>query len=316
MREEKNIRLLEQAVKGHAFIRNIEVHRKPDGTLDMEGNLKLWDDGMREFEKEYLWGDSAEKNTGVDAAYFVFVPTEDGGARDTILIAHGGGFVWRTGCEGPNVAWHFHKLGYNTAILAYRLQPKYGRKECMEDMQRAIRTLRSKKEEWNLGERIIAMGFSAGAMICGNCATHYDLGNPNSEDIVEHFSSRPDAVVISYGAMSCVSFPLPFGMVADATLFGATAMERHYFAPEKYVTPETPPMFIWQTLSDDGRNGMCLAKALQDAGVPYELHIMEGGVHGLALADGENDVAADVPHIAHWTQLCDEWLQKHASEKA
>ena len=68
---------------------------------------------------------------------------------------------------------------------------------------------------------------------------------------------------------------------------------------------------IWQTLSDDGRHGLCLAKALQDAGVPYELHIFEGGVHGLGLADGENDLNANVPHIAEWGKLCTGWLDLH-----
>lgn len=313
MNLEKNVELLRKAVEEHVFIRNISQHRRPDGELDVEGNLRIWDDGMREFEKIYLWEGGAERDrTGVDAAYLVFVPAQADGPRDTILIAHGGGFTWRTGCEGPNVAWHFHQRGYNTAILAYRMLPRHGRRESMEDMQRAIRILRSRREEYGLGERVIAMGFSAGAMICGNCATHYDGGKPDSEDVVERYSCRPDAVVIAYGAMSHVSFPQPFGMKMGGSAYGSSLEEQYYFAPEKHVTPKTPPMFIWQTLSDDGRHGMCLAKALQDAGVPYELHIMEGGVHGLGLADGENDLASDVPHIAHWTQLCDEWMREKA----
>lgn len=315
MKEQINVELLREAVERHAFIRHVSKHRRADGTLDVEGNLALWDAGMEPFEKLYLWEGASEDNQkGVDAAYLVFVPTEDEKEQDTILIAHGGGFTLRTGCEGANAAWHFHKMGYNTAILTYRLQP-HGRRESMADMQRAIRILRSKKEDFHLSGRVIVMGFSAGAMICGNCATHFDYGNPLSENDVEHFSCRPDAAVIAYGAMSSVSFPMPFGMEPEGELFGKDARERFYLAPEKHVTPETPPMFIWQTLSDDGRHGMCLAKALQDAGVSYELHIVEGGVHGLSIADGENDLAAAVPHIAHWTELCDEWLRLHGGEE-
>ncbi len=56
---------------------------------------------------------------------------------------------------------------------------------------------------------------------------------------------------------------------------------------------------------------MNLAKELSDAKIPYELHIFEGGVHGLGLADGENDLGMDVPHITHWAMLCDEWMQMH-----
>ena len=44
------------------------------------------------------------------------------------------------------------------------------------------------------------------------------------------------------------------------------------------------------------------------AGVPFELHCFPEGVHGLALADGANDLSMDIPHVAHWAQLCAEWL--------
>jgi acetyl esterase/lipase len=129
-------------------------------------------------------------------------------------------------------------------------------------------------------------------------------------DIVEQQSSRPDAAVIGYGAMSTVSFPTPFGMEPDWTLWGRTTEERMFLAPEKNITTKTPPFFIWQTLSDDGRHGMCLAKALQDAGIPYELHIFQQGVHGMAMADGANDLDLDIPHVAHWGELCKEWLEQ------
>lgn len=189
-----NIPLLKNRVETHAFIRNISKHRLPDGTLDVEGNLKLWNDGMQGFVKTPLW----EKTPGwredthlQGEPYLVFVPGNPG--SPTILIAHGGGFSWRTGCEGPNVAWYFHQAGYNTAILSYRLLP-YDRYASMADMQRAIRLLRARKEEFGIGEKIVVMGFSAGGMICGNCATHFDNGSQTAPDLVQQMSSRPDAL--------------------------------------------------------------------------------------------------------------------------
>lgn len=218
-----NIPLLKNRVETHAFIRNISKHRLPDGTLDVEGNLKLWNDGMQGFVKTPLW----EKTPGwredthlQGEPYLVFVPGNPG--SPTILIAHGGGFSWRTGCEGPNVAWYFHQAGYNTAILSYRLLP-YDRYASMADMQRAIRLLRARKEEFGIGEKIVVMGFSAGGMICGNCATHFDNGSQTAPDLVQQMSSRPDACVIGYGAMSEVSFPQPFMMEQpEHSLFGDT----------------------------------------------------------------------------------------------
>jgi len=308
-----NVDTLKRAVESHAFIRNISLHRLPDGTLDVKGNLEQWNRAMEPFIKTPLWQNTPgwdDRDPLQREPFMVFVPAPKGGEQaPTILVAHGGGFSWRTGCEGPNAALYFHEAGYNTAILSYRLLP-YDRHAGIADMQRAIRLLRS--GEFAAGDRVIVMGFSAGGMLSGNCATHYDGGDPSAADPTETLSCRPDACVVGYGAMSGAAFPGPF--MADPEqpdLFGSNQADRHYLAPEQNITPECPPFFIWQTLSDDGRHGMCLAQALQAAGVPYELHIFEGGVHGLGLADGENDLAADVPHIHHWGKLCCEWLELH-----
>ncbi len=61
---EKNIRLLENAVLTRAVIRNVSMHRKADGSLDVEGNLKLWDKAMEPFEKISLW--EPHKTPGYD----------------------------------------------------------------------------------------------------------------------------------------------------------------------------------------------------------------------------------------------------------
>lgn len=311
-----NIAILEKLVAEHAFIIPIARHRYPDGTVNTEQFKTNWEEKMERFHKIPLW----EKTPGFDdrdtqqrEPYMVFLPAEvPGEVRDTIVVAHGGGFSIRTGCEGPNIALYFHKLGYNTAILSYRLKP-YTRRDSIADMQRAIRILRARKEELGISDRVTVMGFSAGGMLSANCATHFDHGDPGNEDPVERQSCRPDAVVVGYGAITAVSFPRPFGMPEDFEndLCGLDMQERLYLAAEKNIRYDTPPFFIWQTLSDDGRLGMNLAKELSDAKIPYELHIFEGGVHGLGLADGENDLGMDVPHITHWATLCDEWMQMH-----
>lgn len=311
----ENGKLLEEAVARRAFIRNIRFHRNPDGSFDLAGNKRLWNEAMMPFAKTWLWEHTPgfdDRDPLQEEPYFVFVPAPEGSTvKTTILVSHGGGFESRTGCEGANVAWHFHKAGYPTAILSYRLAP-YSRLDSLADIQRAVRTLRARQEDFGIDGKIVVMGFSAGGMLSGNCATLGQPERPEEPDAIERCSSLPDACVVGYGAMSGVSFPGEF--MADRSqpdLFGRNPEERYWLAPEKHITPQTCPFFIWQTLSDDGRHGITLAKALEDAGVPYELHILEGGVHGLALADGENDLDADIPHIAHWTQLCLEWLKMH-----
>lgn len=223
-------------------------------------------------------------------------------------MAHGGGFQSRTGCEGMNAALHFARRGFHTAILTYRLQP-YTRYDAMSDMQRAIRLIRFHRQEWGVTERVAAMGFSAGGMLSGNCATHFDRGDPQAADPVERESCRPDAAVICYGAFAFTAFPSPFGM--RATPFCSSREELYDMAPEANVTPDTPPCFIWQTNSDDPRHSFALGSALTAAGVEFELHCFPQGVHGLALADGDNDLGMNIPHVARWAELCAEWLEEH-----
>lgn len=92
--------------------------------------------------------------------------------------------------------------------------------------------------------------------------------------------------------------------------FIASKEELIYFAPEVNITPQTPPFFIWQTNSDDPRHSFTLGQALTAVGIPFEMHLSPEGVHGLALADGYNDLDMDIPHVARWAQLCAEWLRE------
>lgn len=312
---ERNIEHLRAAVENRSVIRHVSLHNNPDGTQDVEGNLKLWNKGMEPFEKIYLWGKGNTPNYDdrdplQPEPYIVFVPAPAEAANGmTIVVAHGGGFTTRTGCEGVNAAYYFHRRGFATAILSYRLMP-YSRIDAMDDMQRAIRVLRARREELGISGKIAVMGFSAGAMLSANCGTHFDGGKPDSADPVEAFSDRPDAVVMGYGAFSNICRPLMFLEEEEYGIWGRTLEEKIYLAPEKNLSIETPPFFIWQPLSDDGRHGLNLAKALSDLRIPYELHIFDDGAHGMCMADGENDLYMDRPHVQHWGELCGEWLEK------
>lgn len=308
---QKNIDELEKIVIERASIRPVSKHRKPDGSVDIEGNLKLWNELMERFDKISLWDLKTpgfdDRDPNQTQPHMVFIPAADSKAeRGTIIVAHGGGFETRTGCEGFHIAEYFHKAGFAAAILTYRLKP-YNRRDSIADMQRAIRILRARREEFCISDKVAVMGFSAGGMLSGNCATHFDYGRPEADDYVERFSCRPDAAVIGYGAISFTSFPHGF---MKNPFVDKDKAEEIYLAPEKNITVETPPFFIWQTGSDDPRFSMYLAKELADYDIPFELHCFPGGIHGLALADGNNDLDQKFPHIMHWSTLCAEWLEE------
>ena len=57
---------------------------------------------------------------------------------------------------------------------------------------------------------------------------------------------------------------------------------------EKQVNSETPPVFLWQTATDElvpVENSYLMAMALKKAGVPFAHHVFPRGIHGLSLAN-------------------------------
>jgi acetyl esterase/lipase len=308
MAYERNRDVLSQIVSEKAVIRHVSAHRNADGTLDTAGNMKLWNEAVARFDQIFLWDNGTpgydDRDPMQTEPSIVFVPAPEGQQRGTVIVAHGGGFTWRTGCEGMHVADYFNKAGFAAAILTYRLVP-YSRRDAMADMQRAIRILRQRKTELGITDKIAVMGFSAGGMLSGNCATHFDFGDANALDPVERQSSRPDACIIGYGAFSSTAFPRHF---SPEPVTAETLAEEQFLSVERNLTPLTPPFFIWQTNSDDPRLSMNLAWELQCAAIPFELHCFPGGAHGLALADGNNDLGLKLPHVMHWAELCAEWL--------
>jgi len=314
---ESNYSTLCEIVADRSSLRHVSKHRNPDGSVDVEGNLKIWNNAIARMEDIPLWEEGAP-NFRPDQELqpqpsIVFIPAQGVTEKTmTIIVAHGGGFQTRTGCEGIHIAKFFAEAGFNTAILTYRLQP-YSRYDAMDDMHRAIRLLRHKKEELGITDTVVCMGFSAGGMLSSNCATHFDLGKPEAADPVERQSCRPDGAVLGYGAFAFCGLPGGFFVDPFANFtrnpFVASKEELIYFAPEVNIKPDTPPFFIWQTNSDDPRHSFTLGQALTAVGIPFEMHLFPGGVHGLALADGENDLDMAVPHVAQWAPLCVTWLK-------
>ena len=317
---QKNYDELMKLIAEDGVIINVSQHRKPDGSMDIEKNLNVWNRALERFEVTMLWEKDKTPNFDDRAPLqtepsIIFVPGKDRKENTgTIIVSCGGGFSTRTGCEGFNVAGYFAQKGYNVAILTYRLQP-YGRKDALDDIQRAIRLIRARKEEFSVSDKVICMGFSAGGMLSGNAATHFDDGNRDSEDPIERQSCRPDGAVLGYGAfcfagMTGGFFADPFSDKIRNPFF-ANKEELIYYSPEVNITRETPPFFIWQTNSDDPRNSFTLGSALTAVGIPFEMHLFPEGVHGMALADGHNDLAMNVPQVAKWADLCCGWLDRY-----
>ena len=259
------------------------------------GMRPLWENGAPGFREDF-----GQDQPSVGVWY------HEGAPRGMILVCAGGGFLWKADYEGPVVARKFFNLGFNVAVLDYRVAP-YKAADSIADAKRAIRYLRYNAEKFNtLPDHIAIGGFSAGGMLTNMCATDFDSGNPDAEDPIDRVSCRPDAAIPCYGSFSKAAWPgAALGYDREHQRMAAMS------SADCLVNVDCPPFFIWQCQgADDPRNAMNLAGRLAVFGIPFELHLFPYGPHGTSLADGEcpNPVAKD-PHVAHWVELCAEWLR-------
>ena len=246
----------------------------------------------------------------------VFLAPAETANGAAVLICPGGGYgALATNHEGVEVARWLNRAGVAGIVLRYRLGPKYHHPAMLMDASRAIRTVRARADEWGLDPgRVAVLGFSAGGHLASTLATHFDEGVADAADFVERMSSRPDLAILVYPV---IALDTPYGHVGslknllgpspDPELIGELSNQTR-------VTAETPPTFLVHTNEDEGvpaENSLLYAEALRKAGVAVELHLFEGGRHGLGLGTGskEHGIAGDAEFSA-WPSLCEAWLKR------
>ncbi len=252
-------------------------------------------------EKISLW-DSSEYDCGASYGFMpnihAYLHKEDNGAgRPAMIVVPGGGYAYCAGGEADIVAKRFFGEGFQVFVLSYTADPiKLGplKKRPMKDLSRAVRMVRSRAGEWNTDPgKIILCGFSAGGHLCASTAVHSKelddeyLRECGPDAPYAGISCRPDAMFLCYPVISSGarahrgSFEALLGNDPDPA-------ELEWYSAEKNVTSDTPPCFIWHTVTDESvpcENSLLFAAALKEKKIKFALHLFSTGRHGLSLAD-------------------------------
>lgn len=232
-----------------------------------------------------LWPGGAPGATGTSdedkPAIIPFIPDAAKRNGAAILVVPGGGFTIRAvDHEGVLVAQWLKDHGITAFLLRYRLRPLYTRNDWVKDGQRAMQYIRANATSFNISaNRVGAVGFSAGATLIADMTLNAVAGQPDATDPLDRFSSKPNLMVLAYGAMQIPA------------------------ATDSATLANVPPTFMYGTVEDRGstRGMIAFYTRLFQAGANVEAHFFQNGIHGTGFALGD-------PVLGEWPTLMHNWM--------
>jgi len=230
---------------------------------------------------------------------------KSGQLTSAIVVCPGGGYGGLAPHEGEPVGRWLNSLGIAAYVLKYRLGPKYRHPVEMHDVQRAMRVVRARANQWNVDpKRIGILGFSAGGHLASTAATHFDEGIEAATDPIDRVSCRPDLAILIYPVISMLTRGVHSGSRANLLGENPDPQEMRFLSSELQVTATTPPCFLVHGADDmtvPVSNSLGFASACAERQVPVELHIFEKGPHGFGMAESH-------PIAGVWPKLAATWL--------
>lgn len=216
----------------------------------------------------------------------VYLPEKEIASGAAVIICPGGSYaVLVYDGEGVSMAKAFQQKGIAAFVLKYRLPDNALMQDKsvgpLQDAQQAIKLVRERAAEWGIDPgKIGIMGFSAGGHLASTVATHFD--KPQIEN-TKNTSIRPDFQILVYPVISmqdALTHP-----DSRKNLLGAnsTSEARNLFSNELQVTKQSPPAYITHASDDklvDVRNSIRYYEAMQENGIPVEMHLYQKGGHG------------------------------------
>lgn len=229
-------------------------------------------------------------------------------SRPAVLICPGGGYEFVSDREAEPVAKTYFAAGYHTFILYYAVQEKAANFYPLCQLASAMAHIRSHAAQWFVDpDKIAVCGFSAGGHLAASLGTLY-----REERFLKVFHRtehiRPDAMILGYPVITADEYAHR-GSIEHVS--GAKDGEESYtwFGLDRHVDSATPPAFLWHTSQDDCvpvENSLRMAAAFSAAKVPFELHVLPHGGHGMSTCTAE--VNTPNSYNARWTEWSIRWL--------
>jgi acetyl esterase/lipase len=233
-----------------------------------------------------------------------------GRRRPAILFLPGGGYEVNSPTEGEPAALEFLSRGFQGFVLDYSLKPAKFPQQLLEAAS-SIAFIRDNAEKFGVDpEKVYVCGFSAGGHLAGCLANLWHeafiAGTLGGEP--ERYA--PNGAVLCYPVITA-----RYGGMSFENLDVLGTSSEDLVSLEKSVSDMTPPCFIWHTFNDNMvpvEHSLLFAKALQEQGRPFELHIFHDGPHAMSVCTAQtarNERGIN-PHAGQWVELCAQWLRE------
>lgn len=240
------------------------------------------------------------------------IPVSQWKKRPAVVVCPGGAYAFTSKREGAPISYRFAAAGFNVFELNYSIAPSMWPAAICE-LSKTIAYIKNTADETNTdADKIFVCGFSAGGHLAASIGVHYNHPDVLKFSGVKEGENKPTGLILSYPVITSEEGKTHQGSIDNIT--GGKAELKELMSLEKYVTRDTPQCFIWHTFTDDGVpvvNSLSFANALEENGVPFELHIYPNGPHGLSLAD--ESVAGDDygirPEIQGWIDNAIRWIK-------
>ena len=239
--------------------------------------------------------------------------------RPAVIIMPGGGYAFLSDTEGEPAALTFLQAGYNTFVLRYSVGDACTYPEILEEVSKAIWGVRSHAEEWHTDpDAVVLMGFSTGACLAAMSATQWNTPGLAEKLGVRPEDIRPNAAVIAYAPWdntNTIQHDPKYYNPGAARIAKDCTPELDFI---NYAGPHMPPMFLWHNRYDKfvpAINPVMIAAKMLELDLPFELHIFQGGEHGMSVCNSLSSyneegrrLNEENPNVRMWVPMCINWI--------
>jgi len=242
---------------------------------------------------------------GLATTFDVFTPSENANGAGVLFMVSGG---WYSNWSPPQqllpMMAPLTDAGYTVFAVRHGSSPRFSIPEAVEDVRRSVRFIRMESKRFGIDpNRLGVFGMSAGGHLSLMLGTTGDEGNPASQDPVEKFSNRVQAVVawVAPTDLTIMTHTSPDTLPAykrfPALELADEPAKTH--SPILYVTDDDAPTLLLAGAADDLvpiDHSRRIHKKFEEIGVTNRLVEFPNAGHGL----GGEDLKQAVAEMVRW----------------